>query len=117
MPIFKWGTNWGLVMWLTWIDDKLCIGNAKHVEHKKELLKRHFKCDDICKVQDYIRCKIDIAEDGRSLKMTQPVLVQSLTDDEDIIRGKTPLVPAKPGDILTKCKNSSKLTPAQHSRY
>ena len=115
---FKWDTNWGLVMWLTWIDDKLCIANAKRVEHEKELLKKHFKCDDVGRVQDYIGCKIDINDDGRSLKMTQPVLVQSLTDEfEDIIQGKTPLVPAKPGDILTKCENSIKLTPAQHSRY
>jgi hypothetical protein len=69
-------------------------------------------------VQDYIGCKIDIADDGRSLTMTQPVLVQSLTDEfEDIIQGKTPLVPAKPGNILTKCKNSEKLTPTQHSWY
>ena len=64
------------------------------------------------KVQDYIGCKIDIVNDGRSLKMMQLILVQSLTNEfEDIIQGKTPLVPAKPGDILTKCKNSSKLTP------
>ena len=104
-------------MWLTWIDDKLCIANAKRVEHEKGLLMRHFKCDDVGKVQDYIGCKIDIADNGRSLKMTQPVHMQSLTDEfEDIIQGKTPLVPAKPGDILTKCENSSKLTPAWHSR-
>ena len=82
------------------------------------LIKRHFKCDDVSKVQDYIRCKIDIANDGRSLKMMQLVLVQSLNDEfEDIIQGKTPLVSAKPEDILTKCENSSKLTPAQHSQY
>jgi hypothetical protein len=82
------------------------------VKCKKGLLERHFKCDDIGKVQDYIGCKIDIADDGRSLKMMQLVLVQSLTDEfEDIIQGKTPLVPAKPWDILTKCKSSSKLTP------
>jgi hypothetical protein len=72
---FKWDTNGGLVMRLAWIDDKLCTANAKLVEPKKELLKRHFKCDDIGKVQDHIGCKIDIADDGRSLKMTQPALV------------------------------------------
>ena len=25
---FKWDPTWGLVMWLTWIDDKLCIGHT-----------------------------------------------------------------------------------------
>jgi hypothetical protein len=72
-----------------WIDDKLCIANAMRVEHDKELLKRHFGCDDIGKMQDYtsIGCKIDIANNGRRLRMMQPVLVQSLTDEfEDVIQ-------------------------------
>jgi hypothetical protein len=50
--------------------------------------------------------------------MMQPVLVQSLTNEfEDIVQGRAPLVPAKPGDILIKCKNDDKLNPEQHSRY
>ncbi len=115
---FKWDLAWGLVMWLTWIDDKLCIANAKRVEHEKELLKKHFKCDNVGRVKGYIGCKIDMSEDGWSLKMIQPVLVQSLTDEfKDILQGKSPTVPAKPGNILTKCKNSEKLDVEQHSRY
>jgi hypothetical protein len=115
---FKWDVTWGLVLWLTWIDDKLCIANAKCVEHKKELLKGHFKCDDVCRVKDYIGCKLDISTDGQSLIMTEPVLVQSLTDKfKDIPQGKDPLVPATPGNILMKCENSDKLNPKKHSRY
>eukprot|EP00804_Cyclotella_cryptica_P028830 CCRYP_019720-RA/>CCRYP_019720-RA protein AED:0.58 eAED:0.63 QI:0/0/0/0.5/1/1/4/0/888 len=69
-------------------------------------------------VKDYIGCKLDISSDSTSLKMTQPVLVQSLTDEfEDIPQGKAILVPAKPGNILTKCENSPKLSPEKHSRY
>ncbi|KAL7474764.1 hypothetical protein ACHAW6_000717 [Cyclotella cf. meneghiniana] len=50
--------------------------------------------------------------------MTQPVLVQSLTDEfKDILQGKSPTVPAKPGSILTQCENSTKLNTEQHSRY
>eukprot|EP00804_Cyclotella_cryptica_P007776 CCRYP_001385-RA/>CCRYP_001385-RA protein AED:0.40 eAED:-0.17 QI:0/-1/0/1/-1/1/1/0/271 len=49
--------------------------------------------------------------------MTQPVLVQSLSDEfEDIPQGKAILVPATPGNILTKCENSPKLSPEKHSR-
>ena len=48
----------------------------------------------------------------------QLILIQSLTNElKDIIQCKTPPVSAKPGDILTKCENSSKLTPAQHNQY
>lgn len=67
---FKWDLTWGLVMWLTWIDSKLCIANAKHFEHEKELLKKHFQCDDFGKLTDYIECNLDISSDDRSLKMT-----------------------------------------------
>ena len=50
--------------------------------------------------------------------MTQPVLMQSLTDEfKDIIQGKSPTVPAKLGNILTKCKNIDKLYAEQHSGY
>jgi hypothetical protein len=50
--------------------------------------------------------------------MMQPVFIQSHTDKfEDIVQGKAPLVPANPGNVLMKCKNSDKLNPAQHGRY
>jgi hypothetical protein len=93
------------------IDDKLYIANAKHLEHEKKLLKKHFKCDDIGKVKDCTGCKLDIAMDGWSQVMMEHVLMQSLSDEfEDILQGKAPLVPATPGNVLTKCKKSDKLT-------
>ena len=51
---FEWESTWGLVLWLTWIDVKLCIVNAERVEHANELLKKHFEYNDIGKVKDYI---------------------------------------------------------------
>ena len=49
------------------------------------------------------------SDDGWSLKMTQPVPVQSLTNEfKNILQGKAPSVLVKPGEILTKCKNSEK---------
>lgn len=52
--VFKQDSSWGLVMWLTWIDDKLCIANVEYVEHEKNLLKKHFKCDDVGRVKNFI---------------------------------------------------------------
>ena len=40
---FKWGPTWGLVLWLAWIDDKLCIAHADRVEGEKNMLMEHFK--------------------------------------------------------------------------
>ena len=34
--------------------DNLCMSNTKQVEHEKELLKNHFKCDSVGKVNNYI---------------------------------------------------------------
>jgi len=81
----------------------LQVQSVLSTKHEKELLKKRFKCDDNGKVNDYFGCKIDISSNVRSLKMTQPVLVQSLTDGfEDNIQGRSPVVPADPGNILTK---------------
>lgn len=115
---FKWDDLCGLVMWLTWIDDKLCIANPAIIEREKEELKSHYKCDDVGPVEDYIGCKITIDHEERSVKFTQPVLVQSLNDEfEDIPQGVNPMTPARPGNILTKCEESEKLSPEMHSRY
>ena len=82
------------------------------------MLRKHFRCDDVGRVEDYIECKINVSEDGQSFKMTRLLHVQSLTDEyKNIIQGKSPTVPAKPGNILRKCKNSEKLDAEQHSRY
>ena len=115
---FKWDNLYGLVMWLTWIDDKLCIASQDIIEREKEELKTHYKCDDVGPVEDYIGCKITIDHEERSVKFTQPVLVQSLNDEfEDIPQGSNPLTPARPGNILTTCVESDKLSPEMHSRY
>jgi hypothetical protein len=69
-------------------------------------------------VEDYIGCKITIDHEEGSVKFTQPVLVQSLNDQfEDILQGTNPLTPARPGNILTTCSESDKLSPEMHSRY
>ena len=114
---YRWDVKYGLSIWLTWIDDKLCIANKGSIKSEKNKLMQHFKCDDVGEVKDYIGCKIDFDEKMRSLKMTQPVLVQSLSDEfEDIPQGKAPLVPAKPGDILT-AGDVETLSAEMHTRY
>ena len=115
---YKWDPTWGLVMWLTWIHDKLCIAHRDCVKSEKEMLMQHFKCDDIGIIEDFIGCKIDIDHEERSLTMTQPVLVQSLTDKfEDIPQGAMPMTPAKPGSIITKGEEDVKLSPEMNTRY
>ena len=71
-----------------------------------------FQVDDVRKVEDYIGCKVDTDHERSSLKMTQPVLLQSLTDElEDILQGAMLMTPDKPWSILTNGEKDVKLSP------
>ena len=43
---WKW-TKRGLLIWVSWIDDMLCIGHPEDVEESKNEFMRIFKCDDV----------------------------------------------------------------------
>jgi hypothetical protein len=48
----------------------------------KENIKKHFECDDIGSIQEYVGNKVEI--NSESIKLTQPVLIQSLKDEFEI---------------------------------
>ena len=64
---FNW-TDDGLVLWLSWIDDCLCVGKAEAVVKAKDGMLMRFDCDDIGEVKEYLGCKIDINKEEGSLK-------------------------------------------------
>jgi hypothetical protein len=72
-------TMYGLVVWISWIDDCLVAGDKMAVEAAKEQIKSRFDCDDLGELNEYVACKIDRNEDY--VKFTQPVLIQSYEDD------------------------------------
>jgi hypothetical protein len=65
---------YGLVVWLSWIDDFLVAGDKTAVEAAKEQIKSLFECDDLGELNEYAGWKIDRDED--SANFTQPVLIQ-----------------------------------------
>ena len=71
---YKW-TNRGLVLWISWIDDMLCIGHPDDVKENKEAFMHLFECDDIGEFKEYVGCKIE--RTNHTIKFTQPVLQQS----------------------------------------
>ena len=88
---YKWTTD-GLVMTVSWIDDNMIIGCKKAVlDAKVELMKR-FECEDCGEMSEYLRCKI--VRNGNELKFTQPVLLQSFSDEFKLPKRKfnTPAV-------------------------
>ena len=49
-----------------------------------DAMKARFDCDDIGEMFEYVGCKIDRDYVKRTVKFTQPVMVQSFRDEFDI---------------------------------
>ena len=114
----KWMKDYGLAMCLTWVDDKLFIAHKDKIMAEKDGLSKHFKCDDVGELEDYVGCKIDVDRENRKMTISQPVLVQSLFDEfGDIPQGKIVLTPAQPGSVLMKGEETGVLDEAMHKRY
>ena len=97
---YKW-TNKGLNVWVSWIDDLLAIGPREDVLKNKEELKSRFECEDIGELKEYIGCKIDINRNERTMKITQPVLLQSYEDEFELPE-KEFKTPAEPKQVMAK---------------
>jgi hypothetical protein len=98
-------TMYGLVVWLSWIDDCLVAGDKREVEASKEQMKIRFECDDLGELNEYVGCNIDINKD--SVKFTQPVMIQSYEDEFDLNKTRQVLTPAEQGKVLMKCEKGT----------
>ncbi|MGH7955289.1 MAG: reverse transcriptase domain-containing protein [Gloeomargaritales cyanobacterium] len=111
---FAW-TMFGLVIWLSWIDDCLVAGDARAVTTSKQQMKDRFDCDDLGKLKEYVGCKAERTDDY--VKLTQPVLLQSFEDEFELPKEKPPTTPAEPGKVLMKCKPESELNVNDQFKY
>ena len=73
----------GLILIVSWIDDLLIVGSVEAVNDTRFQLEARFDCEDIGFLQEYIDCKIDFDRKQKRLKITQPVMIQSLSDESD----------------------------------
>ncbi len=104
----KWSDN-RLVLRVSWIDDNLIIGTKKAVEKTKKELMEIFDCKDCGDLEEYVGCKIERKRD--SLKFAQPILLQSFSDNfELLITTYKTLVHA--GSVLVAGKKVEVLSPA-----
>ena len=95
---FAW-TKFGLVLWLSWIDDLAGAGSKKGVEAAKKDMKQ-FDCDEVGEMTEYVGCKIDYRPQEGMMRLTQPVLLQSFKDEFELPDEETPATPAVPGSVL-----------------
>jgi hypothetical protein len=76
--------------------DLLISGCEQEVKIMKDT--KHFECDDIGGIQEYVRSKVEI--DSEIIKLTQPVLIQSVQDEFEISDGEYPNNSGVPGSVL-----------------
>ena len=113
---FKWEDGTRLNIWLSWVDDLLNLGKEADVNRSCEELKKHFDCDDLGKLEEYVGCKIDYNKAEGSLKFTQPVILQSFNDEFDL-PDKSPVTPAEAGQVLVKVDSKNAISANEQTKY
>ena len=108
----------GLVLCISWVDDILMAGKKEEVLDTKKRMMTHFDVDQVGELKEYIGCKIDHDREARTILITQPVLLQSYTDEFELPGGETPKTPAIPGQVLRKGENpEDNVSEAKQSIY
>ena len=113
---WKYNESDGLSVWLSWVDDCCILGKAKAVFENKEKLKQLFDCDDVGELKEYVGCKVEWNTEKRSIKFTQPVLLQSYEDEFELPKG-TFKTPAEPGKVLEECVENHEIDDERQSKY
>jgi hypothetical protein len=89
-----------------------CVGS------KKKMIGQMFDCEDVGIINEYVGCKIDRDLDEPSLRMTQPVLLQSFEDEFDLTEMDKPGMPAPAGSVLSKVdKTKCEAVPLAQQAY
>ena len=112
---FKWVAI-GLVVWVSWIDDCMCWGPKSVVPKENKEFMARFDCDDVGEVVEYVGCKIDRDAEKGSMKITQPVMIQSFSDEFETSE-KRPSTPAEAGTVLEPCSDGAKVDSKRHTYF
>jgi hypothetical protein len=76
---FNWTID-GLIVWISWVDGCLVAGKKKGVLIAKGQMTARFDCEEIGEVGEYAGCKVERNYEENSIKLTQPVMLQSFVD-------------------------------------
>ena len=102
-------------MWISWIDDCFVIGPKESLKLAKEEMIKRFDCDVIGNMDKYVGCKLTRNREERSLKFTQPVMIQSFEDEFQITHKER--IPASPGQVLLRCDDDYSMNEEDIKRY
>jgi hypothetical protein len=113
---FRWTVN-GLVLWISWVDDCLTAGKDEAVIDAKSSMMKLFDCDDVGELKEYVGCKVDYDRDRGTMRLTQPVMIQSFVDEFELPSGVTHNTPAIPGTVLAAGEVEDQINAKQQSVY
>ena len=71
----KWDLHIRLIVWLSFIDDMLIMCKGKGMDYVNSNFTSTVDCEDIGPMKEFIRTKIDVDKEQKSLKIIQPVFV------------------------------------------
>jgi hypothetical protein len=96
----------------------IVIYSKSKCRHKSQNdMMKEFVCDNVGKIEEFLRNKIEIDYVSKTTKFTQPVLLQSLKDKVVLKKGKVKL-PATAGSILSyKGEGVKYLSPEKHHDF
>ena len=92
------------------------MGSSNNVKQAKADMIQRFDCDVIGNMDKYVGCKLNRNHEQRSLKFTQPVMIQSFSDEFDV-ENTGQSVPATAGQILARCDPDSGMTKTMQKKY
>ncbi|KAL7579260.1 hypothetical protein ACA910_011419 [Epithemia clementina (nom. ined.)] len=117
---YRWTDEFGLIVWISFIDDMILFGTPEGVRYYKELFLQQVDCDDVGPLKEYLGAKIDISRKEGVVKITQSVLLRSFRNEftyrhyED---EEYPELPAAPGQVLTALVDDDCLDESRQSTY
>lgn len=108
----------GLLLWLSWVDDCLNVGEKQLVLKETGKLQSLFDCDDVGEMKEYVGCKVDWNKEERYMKISQPVLLQSYSDEFDLSEiSNNVRTPAEASVVLQPTTDESKVSVAMQRQY
>ena len=112
---YKWTEN-GLSVWLSWVDDNVNCGKRADVKQAVTEMQDQFECEHMGEMTEYLGCKIDHDKQNRTIKFTQPVMIQSF-EDEFKLKDRKRITPAEPGSVLPPADERNYVGPKEQKYY
>ena len=112
----QWDPKYGLLIWISYCDDLLCVGNNRHrVLQEIARMENEFEVDHVGPLSDYLGCNLEFNWAERSCRFTQPVLIQSLRDEHKA-SDKAVALPAQAGVNLRRPAEGEEVLSAEQQK-